>query len=700
MALLDTSYGFTSGDLNTGLAGGGWGINTSIFFQVEDNKEFILPHTGGLVIDLYSLVYMNPIEKIDFLVDFSTIDLKYIEVKQDQNLLYLIPNTSKILEDNYLSNIFLVNVELIGSNGSNKNINIIINYIIDSSFEGANNYSIIYNNMDYKIPLNCLLKNSSSFSATELETLQIKYINGLTPDNFNVDTTALLAGGTLNVSEIDTILNPIIDWEYNINNNIYKGTLKFINIIENLVLETQISNIPIYITPISGSLFDVKKYVTGDTQNLKIKSVSEVLPLTTAFKVENIGHYISIIPNTKEFFKLETSRIFIQKYIFETNNTKGVFDLYITANPKAIANTSSILNALVPQPKTIELILTNNKLDAGYYNTFNGINLEPLLDNRIFDPLKPLKINFKNPINGLQLNNVNGPHLFNDQNNTSTIPTDIYFEISYNNSIVPYANPNIKISEDKVLYREPFSVAPISLYVTKNNSEFTNIFDYITAPKNYLDNMEIESLDQNILFNILGTDFISCNPLLFQSTATFKGPETKTIETTITVKNPKIFTNVSNKDDFGNIIGLRSIPVTIYFDSINNEVETDETLIFKTLKIRLLSSNLTGTFNLNMLNIIKNINNDSILQSKSSILDIIKDSSSTLDWNLTYDSNITDQKALGTKNIGIVWDHKNLYLSGNLTNLDNIVNPKLVFNIRFQDHAGANKDYTQIINFI
>ena len=699
MALLDTSYGFTSGDLNTGLAGGGWGVNTSIFFQVEDNKEFILPHTGGLVIDLYSLVYMNPVEKIDFLVDFSAIDLNYIEVKQDKNLLYLVPNTSKILEDNYLGNIFLVNVELIGSNGSNKNINILINYIIEST-EGSNNYSIIYNNMDYKIPLKCFLKNSSSFNDTDLETLQIKYINGLTPDNFNIDTSALIAGGTFNVSEIDTILNPSIDWEYNINNNIYKGNLKFINIVENLVPETQISNIPIYITPINGSLFDVKKYVTGDTQNLKIKSVGEVLPLTTAFKVENIGHYISIIPNTKEFFKLETSQVFIQKYIFETNVVRGVFDLYITANPKAIANTQSILNALVPQPKTAELILTNNKLEAGYYDTFKGINLEPLLGNRVFDPLNPIKISFKNPANGLQLNSVNGPRLFSDPNNTSVIPTDIYFEIIYNNGIVPYTNSNIKISEDKVLYREPFSVAPISLYVTKNNSESTNIFDYITAPKNYLDNMEIESLDKNLLFNITGTDFISVNPTLFQSTSTFKGPETKTIETSITVKNPKIFTNAANKDDFGNIIGLRTIPVTIYFDSINNEVETDETLIFKTLKIRLLPSNITGTFNLNMLNIIKNINIDSILQSKSSILDITKDSSSTLDWNLIYDSYITDLKALGSKNIGIVWDHKNLYLSSNLTDLNNIINPKLVFNIKFQDHAGVNKDYTQIINFI
>ena len=702
MALLDTSYGFTSGNLNTGVAGNGWGINTSIFFQIEHDKEYILPHTGGLVIDLYSLVYMNPLEKIEFLIDTSMIDKAYIEVVQEANLIYLIPKTSKIIEDNYLSNLFLINVEIVGSNGSNGNTDITINYTMEPH-SGPNNYKIIYNNLDYKIPLKCLLANSSDFTDIDLESLNIKYINGQLPNIYDVNYTSLISNGYFNTNEISTILNPEIDWEYSIGTDIYMGSLKFINFVQETTISTQISSIQSYITPISGDLFDVKDFVTGDTRNLKIIPVNEVLPLTSAFKVESVGHYISIIPNTKEFMKLQTSKIFIQKYAFESLTSRGVFDLYITADP--IVLTDSILDSLIPSIKPVKFTLTNNKLEASYYDKFNGINLEPLITNRVFDLSDPnlTTINLMNGLDykNLQLNKVNGLHLNEMLGGTAGIPDYVLFDFRYKDTIIPFEGNAITFIEDKILYEEPIEIAPISLLVTKNSSEIANIFNYIKAPKSYMDEMTLIDIDSTNLLNVTGTDIIMANPNLYRSSATLTGPEKKEILTEVTAVNNSIFTNVNNKDDFGNIIGMRKIPITLILDDINNNVETDITLILEPLKVRFIFDNLTGAIKLDLLNIIKNINIENITNGKSSIQDVLLDPITNIDINMTYNTTISDLTAMGSKPIGIVWNHNDIYLSGTLKSSTNLpASPKIGLNIRVQNSDGISKDYTQIINFI
>ena len=688
-SILDGSYGFCSGNLNTGEAGKGWGINTSIYFQVVTDRVYTLTHTGGLVIDLYSLVYMNPMEKIDFLIDSSMIDQKYISVTQENNLVYLIPNTQAILEDNYISNKFKINVEMVGSNGSNSNVNITIDYV-QTYVAGSNSYEIIYNALDYKIPLTTLLLNSSDFTQAELNTINIKFINGIPYSNTGLEN--LISNDSIDTSVIAGLVNPVIDYEFDINDNIYSGTLKFMNFIQETIPETQLSMVQSYITPVNGDFIDVKKFVTGDTYNLMIKPAGSMNKDTKAFKIETCGHYISIIPNTVEAFKLTNTEIFTQKFVYETDRSRGVFDLNITMNPKALNNSPTVLDSLVPIIKNITLTISNKLLQAGT----PGINLEPLLGNRIFDPSNPVKIGFGdngNNVQSLRITNVNGPHLYQDDSN-SGLPSSIKLNFVYNdNTILNTAIKNITFEDDKILVRDPFEVAPMIFNVTKNSCKFDNVFNYITVNKSELKHITIEHIDSTLLDNVTNTDLVTVKPLLYRSTPTFAGPEDHVIETEIVVKNNNTFIDPNHKDDFGNIIGYRKIPVTINFISDLNSNITDTDLVFNTIKMRFIN---TPDFKFEYSNYIQNIDVANIKNGVTKFTNISLDSSSTIQCEIIQDEDGTKNY---TKDYGILWNNAGYFLLGNIQN-SGIPNPKIVLKIEYLNSNNETKTYFQTINLI
>ena len=193
---LKNSFGFTSGAftaLNTGESGKGWGINTATFFEPVLGKIFNVSHRGGIIIDFYSFINMNPFEKLDFLLDIP-IDTNYFNVVQSDNLLFVYPKTAKIIEDNFQDTNFECSV--ICANSGTKAISINFKIVFKQEIlSGPIEYTLNYTENIHSIPLSVFVKESLPDNAGLLTPkFSILSINGNIP---TIDSVLAISNGYL-----------------------------------------------------------------------------------------------------------------------------------------------------------------------------------------------------------------------------------------------------------------------------------------------------------------------------------------------------------------------------------------------------------------------------------------------------------------------------------------------------------------------
>ena len=611
---LNGSFGFTAGAFspsNTGETGKGWGINNSTYFQIKQDEVFYISQLGGLLINFYSFLYMNPFEKMDFLIDASEINQTYFNVTQEENLLYIVPNFQKISEDNFLDSIFHCSLTCVGTNGSEAQVTFSINFQRDKVFDEGDIYiDCTDQTMPYSIPLVTMIKSDIEI---DLENkLKITHINNFPISTLGLDYSKLIVDGKLILNTLTSYYNPIIRFQYtnpNDNTHTFSFELRVTNRKDATPLETLISNVYSSVTPNKGDLIDVKDFLSGDPEYLTIKCESSIEIPSNVFRIEVIGHFISIIPNTTEAIKLSGPMQVNKVFSFATKKTKGTFNVVISMDPTHTYKDIKVLDNTTPQTVNKTLTLTDGQFTDGGF-----LNIEPLLINRVYGVEIP-KVKFKDNTthdSNLIITNVGGPKLGTLNGKNLTVPGTIQLEIMYKNTSYFL---NVIVKDDKVAYNENFEISPINIRVTKNSSQVINILDHIIAPLNYYENVSIKITSDkptvNNVLTYLTPNTVMVNPISYKNLTSDNNGDNITNGTytgKVTVMINGIYTNDTNLDDFGNIIGYREIPYTLVYSDENNAIDTSENL-----QVTDLVFYKSREFNLNSADFINNIDIEKIL---------------------------------------------------------------------------------------
>ena len=555
---LKNSFGFTSGAfnaLNTGESGKGWGINTATFFEPVLGKVFNISHRGGIIIDFYSFVNMNPFEKLDFLIDVP-IDITYFNLIQSDNLLFVYPKTSKIIEDNFQNTEFNCSVKCSNTGTQDLTIDFKINFKKEL-LVGPIVYNLIYTENIHKIPLPVFIKESVLDGQLNSK-FNIISINGNVPQ---IDSNSAISNNHLDLTKlsIGSDATIMIKFEDLVLGIYYEFKLNLLNKLSGEQLETKVLDIIMEITPVDGAIFDIKDYVSGDTRNLICKDVSTQIDLPFKFQIN--GSMIGITPITSKAINIANNKLYAKRISYETEKIKGVFTLNIILMTASTSKDLNELKKLIPNPKHASFTLTNEN-----FTNANFFNFEALLGNRIFDDYMP-RINIEPTLN-IETNYVNGINL----KSTSPIPTptnlNIIFkpEIGYygSNGIDEYSS-TINLLSDNNPNIDPLDVSPIIFNVSKNYCPPKNLYDFISAPNDYYKDLTFINSDNNLNISP-NTQIVSVKTNLYSDIDI----ENKIVNGYIEVKH-KTYTDDLNLDDFGNIIGYRKIPYTIKFEDYEND---------------------------------------------------------------------------------------------------------------------------------
>ena len=554
-SILSNSLGFTPGafsTLNTGIAGQGWGINTATFFEPVQNTVFNISHRGGIVIDLYSLILMNPFEKIDFLIDIP-MNVTYFNITQSDNLIFICPKTNKILKDNLPDGLFNGQVICVKADGQTFNINFKVKFKREN-LSGPNVYNLNYIDNVHKIPLSTFVKESSIDDSTLTQKFSIIAINGQVP---SIDSASAIANGVVDLTKLSLGTDCSITLKYNDTTlgSRYEFKLNLANHIDGEQQETKIRDISVNITPIDGTIFDIKDHVSGDTRGLICTDMST--PQLLPFKFQVCGSLVGITPITEDAIAILVNKTYIKKMSYKTNNSQGVFNIIITLNTTNTYRDLVALKKLEPVAKHVLFTVTDNNFTNGEY-----FNFEALLGNRIFNDVIPVvSVTDTN----IEVSQAGGANI----RSTGAITTPHTINVKFSTNPGQYGlDPNITIYSstislisDDIPYKEPFDVSPIVFEVSKNYGPPKNLFDYISAPANYYKDLTFVDKGGKLFINT-NTQIISIKQTEYENV----NVTNHTFNGIIEVKHTS-YVDTDTKDDLGNIIGLREIPYTINYIS-------------------------------------------------------------------------------------------------------------------------------------
>lgn len=675
---LKNSFGFTSGAftaLNTGESGKGWGINTATFFEPVLGKVFNVSHRGGIIIDFYSFINMNPFEKLDFLLDIP-IDTNYFNVVQSDNLLFVYPKTAKIIEDNFQNTNFECSV--ICANSGTKAISINFKIVFKREIlSGPIEYTLNYTENIHSIPLSVFVKESLPDNAGLLTPkFSILSINGNIP---TIDSVLAISNGYLDLTKlpIGTDSNMVIKYEDTGLGSNYEFKLNLFNRLMGEQQETKVLDIFMEITPVDGNIFDIKDYVSGDTRNIICNDVSSITDLP--FKFQVCGSIVGITPITTKAIAIMDNKIFVKKMSYQTAKSKGVFNISILLTTMNTSRDLSVLKKLEPVSKNVLFTVTDGNLTNGEF-----FNFEALLGNRIFDNYIP---RLSDGNTNTEINNVNGANLKN--NGTLTVPSTIpltfetdpgYYGLS-GRSIYP---GTISLISDNIPYKDQLDVSPIVFNVSKNYGIPKNLYDYISAPGNYYKDLTFTDKGGKLFINP-NTQIISIKPTEYVGIDI----ENNTFNGIIEVKHSS-YVNNNTKDDLGNIIGYREIPYTINYinkpySSMDIEVQNIK-LFYDALKQPL-------QFELNYSGLFGYIDSVSIGNNKSKI-EILENPVNTIPVNISSDGTDPNKINICLTPVGymIILDPATYYLPP--------VNSTLKLLIKYTNELNIETVYEQNIFFL
>ena len=692
---------------NNGLKGNGWGINTSTYFTSKNTKEFTefnLTPTGGLYIDLYSLFEMYPIEKLTFEADFgeftavnnSILPKQYFTTTLTENVLNVIPNTSKLKEDNFPTKSFLVQITY---RGENKEDIIVLkfNYLNTNIIEYSPiEKTITYDTLNLTIGLNSLIKESFGDITSKFE---IKTLNSKPLSDYGLVKDDVIFNNTLVMDKIP-VIDPILvltykDDLYSINYE-FKLTFKFR---EQKPSPTMIPDIYITISSKDAALIDVKQFVTGETYKLECEEfgIWNNSKANDYFKCEITKSFITVIPYSFDIIDevngLKDTTEYIKKIRYSTPNTGGLFNLHVIIDVKNSPRNKEDYKFLVPMVKTKTLKLSDKELVA----SVKPLNLLGLIQNHYF-PSKDntnlygqIKGEFIAPIiSGLELNHLNGVNLYNTS--SLVVPNTIKVKFNFPNSIFQVCN--IGLEEDTPLFKEFFDVSPMIFNVSKNKSNIINIIDHVFTDNENYKYLEIDTLSFNKThLNLPDMYNFAVVKTIYNHNIDFD----ETLTGIIKVKLKNKYTNDTNRDDFGNIIGYREIPYTIIKDTSKNNIETSLDLDITDLKFYASTetSNIIERFNAGG-EALAGIDGLEFENGDITILNVSINPFTTLSTSI-----VPFNVAPPIDKVSIIWEPNRYWeLFYNGTNPEQItLNSKIVLDIEYKNSKNEVKKYIQNLYF-
>ena len=669
-----TAGAFTS--YNSGIVGQGWGINTSTFSQTVNNKVFEITNTGGLLIDLYSLLYMNPFEKMDFLIDHQ-IDQNYFKVEQNNNLIFITP-LSKLISDNYPDEMLFMQIYMIGANGTNLETNININYKKNNNIIPESK-QIYYIDFNFEIPIINLVPYNNENDISNYLTLT--HIDGKDISILGEDYN-LIDGNILKLNGLG--YNPELTFKYDNGSIINFLKINFINV--ETKFETLISNIIVVIDQVNGLLIDTKDYTNNNSDNLSVQQISfydEKL-----FNINTYGQFIEILPNTREIIKLDSNNLTKQiliKFTYTTPTSKGIFDLIVNVDSTKNYKDLDTLKYLTPKAERKTITLTDGYLIGTEY-----IGIETLLNNRVYGSTEKPEIYITHPIENLEYVNAGGkPRLKIPTGKKIPVPSTIRLNFRYSNNI--NLDIDIEVVDDKVLNKEDLLVEPIDFVISSTYKNTVNIFDHIFMKASKFDTIKIKPDKPERFFNYftypvnqlysVDTDLLS----LYTESTTLNG--------FISIYTEDYTSNL-NLDDYGNIIGHRKIPYTIVINKSNSN--------FRQIRVDNFNIYLNGLeviegpmydYDRGFVNFKTTDPINVIVDPSTTISDLyLKTGTTFLAPDNTY-SIFVDMYS----NLALIW--LNPLLRNNPKYLEVSPNTNIVFKYT-QDIDGELFDYYQTINFI
>lgn len=701
--MLSESNGFTSGAFtqnNTGLAGNGWGLNTSTYFTATSVFNISLTRTNGIYLDLYDLIEMNPFEELNFLVDFSEISkfsnyFNCIQDSIDGSKIFIVPNSQKLNTDNFMDTFFLVPVNY--ENGNHSGTMVLEISYINTISTGFNNLDINYSTYDFKIPLQILVKEGFGDLTSKF---RIKTLNSRPLSDYGLLESDLINNNHFN-SDLLTLPDCkfILEYQDPILASFYTIKLNFKSK-EEKPLPTTIPDIFVTISPKDAKFIDLKDYVTGETFNLECIKVSNLSKNGENYiNLECVKNFITVIPYTPDIIDATTglteSSEFISKIKYSTDKTSGVFNLHVLLDLNNQPRNLDTYKLLVPTVESKTIKVSNQDLTNG-----KNLNVMALIKNYLFpsknpnnDTFRKVQLSKENLLPNLVINNVNGANIITTGD--IDVPSEIKLFFTFSTLSTPIET-KLKFISDQPSIEDFFKVSEMIINVSKNYTETVNILDYVLLEDQDYKYLDIDWTNSPSAYKNLNypNGFnINASPTIYQKDNILD----EVLSGVLILKLSNKFTDLNNKDSFGNIIGYRELPFKIICSSKNNGTDTGNILELKDIHMKLNDAQP----------ILEVVNSDGILMGgldyndlQNDIVEIsnvVVDPLTNVPYQLVFEGSpsILENKliiGITTKKLwGIVYSHKSM--------LQVQDGQKIIINFDYKNKSGVVNSYTQTIYF-
>lgn len=701
--MLSESNGFTSGAFtqnNTGLAGNGWGLNTSTYFTATSVFNISLTRTNGIYLDLYDLIEMNPFEELNFLADFSEISkfsnyFNCIQDSIDGSKIFIVPNSQKLNTDNFMDTFFLVPVNYENGNHSGT-ILLEISYINTIS-TGFNNLDINYNTYDFKIPLQILVKEGFGDLTSKF---RIKTLNSRPLSDYGLLESDLINNNYFN-SNLLTLPDCkfILEYQDSILASFYTIKLNFKSR-EEKPLPTTIPDIFITITPKDAKFIDLKDYVTGETFNLECIKVSNLSKNGENYiNLECMKNFITVIPYTPDIIDATTglteSVEFISKIKFSTDKTSGVFNLHVLLDLNNQPRNLDTYKLLVPTVESKTIKVSNQDLTDG-----KNLNVMALIKNYLFpsknpnnDTFRKVQLSKENLLPNLVINNVNGANIITTGN--IDVPSEIKLFFTFS-TLSGSIEAKLTFISDQPLIEDFFKVSEMIINVSKNYTDTVNILDYVLVEDQDYKYLDIDWTNSPTAYNNLNYPQgfnINARSSIYQK----DNIPDEVLSGTIILKLTNKFTDLNNKDSFGNIIGYRELPFKIICSSKNNGTDTGNILELKDIHVKLNDSqSFLETLNFNGI-LMGGLDFNDLQNGIVEISNVVVDPLTDVPYQLIFEgvSFVPDNKLkimiTKKKNWNLIYSHDDMQQIQD--------GQKVIINFDYKNKSGVVNSYTQTFYF-
>lgn len=565
-----TAGAFSDFNLAAPLPGSGWGANAADRFQPINGSYEVYTY-GGLFIDLFDHVDTNSEKDITFTVKTNEFNFQsyYFENITYATGIQICPKTDKLIADNYQPKNLIIEIEA-KNDEDITTIILEIKYKISKPEFKMEDKIILYDNIN-SISREFLFQSFvSDLSNTDIDyELKLTGIIGATLESGTTINDFHRVGDKWIFLPIDlpTIKQEVIlTYEYINDGLIYNGNIIIKKRIQNL--STFEFNGPIYVKIWNdGNIFvDIYSKIIGENFNnlnfdfLTTWSKNDLF--NKLFKITKNGNYFSIKNDPVESLvylnALTSSGITIPEKVTFTNIIKATdsngeihsTDIVIEYYPNYYENIPTELNFYYNSNFNCDIDLSGF-YPATQYHAAIGISN--------FDPAYNLQFEHNVGTGQLRLF-TNTPNFVLNGNHSITI--------NFTLLTAPDITKTLKINliQRKSSYIDPMILSDYTLEIGRYTSKAINCYQLVNGLIDY-NNIHFELVDGGISSKyypdqILDIGINSLNSNIIASVRNNEGLF-RQYEFILKCKDNKTYTNDSNKDSLGNIIGYRESKITV-----------------------------------------------------------------------------------------------------------------------------------------